>query len=79
MKKPGIALKLPAKIILLSIAILCLFSGQLMAYLDPGTGSYMLQLLIAGIASALLALKIFWNNIILFFKKIFMRGKKGGN
>jgi len=47
------------------------------AYLDPGTGSYILQLLIAGIASALLAIKIFWNNIKSFFKNLFK--KKRGN
>jgi hypothetical protein len=79
MKNPGAAFRLPAKIILLSVIFLCFFSGPLTAYLDPGTGSYMLQLLIAGVASALLAIRVFWNNITVFFKKIFKRGKKGGN
>ncbi|HDQ26056.1 MAG TPA: hypothetical protein ENN43_04840 [bacterium] len=46
------------------------------AYLDPGTGSYILQMIIAGIAGALLTIKIFWNNIMMFFGKLF-KGKKG--
>lgn len=51
------------------------FFIELKAYLDPGTGSYLLQLLIAGIAGAILTLKIFWNNIKNFFMKIFKKRK----
>lgn len=40
------------------------------AYLDPGTGSLILQALIAGIAAALAAVKIFWLKITIFFGKI---------
>lgn len=68
----------PAKIILLLSFFTLLFYGQLFAYLDPGAGSYMLQLLIAGLAGALLAVKVFWNNIAQFLKKLFKTGKKGG-
>jgi hypothetical protein len=43
------------------------------AYIDPGTGSYVFQLLIAGILSALVSIKIFWRNI----KKFFARSRNG--
>ena len=33
------------------------------AYLDPGTGSFMLQLLFAGVLAALFYLKIFWTRV----------------
>jgi hypothetical protein len=39
------------------------------AYLDPGTGSYLIQVLIGVILGGLYALKIFWTKIKLFFKK----------
>ncbi len=52
------------------------FTGNAYSYLDPGTGSFVLQMLIAGLASALLAVKIFWNNIKAFFAGIFGKGKK---
>ncbi|HEX9870996.1 MAG TPA: hypothetical protein VGC99_20850 [Candidatus Tectomicrobia bacterium] len=32
-------------------------------YLDPGSGSYLLQLLIAGALGALFALRIYWSRI----------------
>ena len=33
------------------------------AYVDPATGSYVLQLLIAGLVGGLYAVKTFWSNI----------------
>ena len=44
------------------------------AYIDPGTGSYILQMAIAGIVGSLFAVKVFWNKIKLFFSGLF--GKK---
>jgi len=46
------------------------------AYLDPGTGSYLLQLAIAGILGGLYAVKLFWKNIKTFLKNIFSRKEK---
>ena len=40
------------------------------AYLDPGTGSMIVQFIIAGSIGALFALKVFWKRIMAFFKKI---------
>lgn len=39
------------------------------AYLDPGTGSLLLQGLIAGIALAISTAKLWWYKITLFFKR----------
>jgi hypothetical protein len=41
------------------------------AYLDPGTGSMLLQVVLGGIAALGVALKLFWYRIIAFlgFKK----------
>jgi hypothetical protein len=49
------------------ISIYQLLSGNL--YLDPGSGSFLLQLLIAAIAGIALAVKIYWRRIAAFFKK----------
>ena len=38
--------------------------------IDPGTGSFILQLLVAGLFGGLLAIKLFWNNIKSFFRRI---------
>lgn len=41
------------------------------AYIDPGTGSYFLQLLIAGLLGAAFAIKAFWKNIASFLSNLF--------
>ena len=33
------------------------------AYLNPGTGSYLVQILLAGLLGSLLAIRIFWHRI----------------
>jgi len=52
------------------------------AYLDPGTGSYLLQLLIAGIAGGLYAAKVYWRQLkVRFFsraEKDERHGRDGG-
>ncbi len=40
-----------------------LFPSPTFAYIDPGTGSYIVQVLIAGLLGALISLKIFWARI----------------
>jgi len=56
------------------------FCGKAYAYLDPGTGSYFFQLIIAGLLAASFGLKIFWKRIEMFFKSVFSaKGKKEKN
>ncbi len=53
MKKPIVALLLFA----------LLLTPNVWAYLDPGTGSMLLQVILGGIAAVGVALKIFWHRI----------------
>jgi hypothetical protein len=46
-------------------------SGAVHAYLDPGTGSIGLQLLIGGVMAAIVTLKAYWSRI----KRFAMRGQ----
>jgi len=50
-----------------SLCILGLTTGSAAAYIDPGTGSLLLQGLIAAIAGSLAAIKIYWSRIKSFF------------
>ena len=45
------------------------------AYLDPGTGSYIIQLIMAVFLGGIFALKIFWKQIKIFFVKIFSKNQ----
>ncbi|MEP0201353.1 MAG: hypothetical protein ABJ084_10710 [Halioglobus sp.] len=53
----------------LFIALLLSFSTTASAYLDPGTGSMILQGLIAGIAVAGFTIKTYWYKLRSFFGK----------
>ncbi len=40
-----------------------------LAYLDPGSGSYLLQLLIAALLGGLFAIRMYWGRIKSFFRR----------
>jgi hypothetical protein len=46
------------------------------AYLDPGTGSIIIQLLIGVIVGGLVSIRIFWSKIRARFKGLSQQGKK---
>lgn len=50
-----------------------LFPTKVYAYLDPGTGSMILQALIGLIASIFTAFYVFWNKINFILKKIYSK------
>jgi len=47
------------------------------AYIDPATGSFVLQMLIAGFLGELFALKLFWKRVKGFFCRMLSREKGG--
>ncbi len=49
------------------------FPANAYAYLDPGSGSYLFQLGLGFLLGALFAVKVFWNNILSFIKRLFRR------
>lgn len=53
---------------LLFVLLVC-FPSNGFAYLDPGTGSYVLQILAAALFTGVFVLKTWWRKIIGFFKK----------
>jgi hypothetical protein len=49
----------------------CVYDAS--AYIDPGTGSLIVQAIIAGIAGGLFAIKTFWRQIKSFFSNLFSK------
>ena len=41
---------------------------QVLAYLDPGSGSMILQLLVGGVAAMGVALKMYWQRVLSFLR-----------
>jgi hypothetical protein len=55
---------------LLFLAVLLLATPtQLPAYVDPGSGSFFLQMLIAGLLGASMTVKTFWKQIKSYFSR----------
>jgi len=52
---------------------------KLMAYLDPGSGSYLLQLLLAALFGGLFVLRMSWDRVKTFFRKLFGREDGSGD
>jgi hypothetical protein len=48
----------------------------LLAYVDPGTGSYLLQLLIATVLGGLFVIKTYWRRIMGFLSDKFSKSKE---
>jgi tellurite resistance protein TehA-like permease len=53
----------------LSGMLLLFFAEDAYAYLDPGSFSYVIQVIIAVAVGALYALKVYWGKIKAFFSK----------
>ena len=67
--------KISKKLILI-VTFFLFFSNSAFAYLDPGTGSIILQAILAAIAAGLVTMKIWWQNLKSFLSKIFNSKKE---
>ena len=52
---------------------LLVFPQTTYAYLDPGTGSYVVQVILAAMVGLAYTLKIYWTNIKTFFLNLFSK------
>jgi uncharacterized protein (DUF2062 family) len=59
---------LQKRVVMLWFAVqLAVFSSAAHAYLDPGTGSILVQSLLAGIAGAVAVIGLYWQRVKAFF------------
>jgi hypothetical protein len=47
--------------------LLVMSERQLFAYVDPGSGSMLLQLLLGGVAGVAVAIRMYWHRVRSFF------------
>jgi len=57
--------------VLFSVVLLPLTSESVHAYIDPGTGSLIIQILIASAVGAAFLIKIFWRQVKTFVSNLF--------
>ena len=58
------------------IIIIFFYTNNAYAYLDPGTGSIILQAILGFIAAAIATVSLYWNKFKMFILKIFKKEKK---
>jgi hypothetical protein len=61
----------PFVMIAMMILILLFFPKTAFAYLDPGSGSFIFQILLAGLLGILFAIKLYWSKIKNQVNKLF--------
>jgi len=62
---------------LLSVMLLPLALQNVRDYIDPGTGSLVLQVLIGSLIGGLFLIKVFWSRIKVFFSSLFSKSTEG--
>lgn len=60
---------------LLILAVIYPFPAE--AYVDPGIGNMIVQMIIGGVAGALVVLKLYWQRLKSLFTDISSRAEKG--
>ena len=70
--------KFPSVLTFFALIIL-IVPNPVYAYLDPGTGSMLIQMIIGGIVAALFTIKMYWYRLKEFIKKIFGRSNQDDN
>jgi len=61
---------------LLAFSIILVFAQPVFAYLDPSTGSFVLQMIIAGMLGAIFTIKIYWRKLKGFISRLFGKNVK---
>ena len=61
------------KLVFYSLALCLILSKKAYAYLDPGTGSYLIQLLLAAFLGIGIGFRLFWGKIKVTIKKLFSK------
>ncbi len=57
--------------LIILILFFILLSRPTHAYLDPGSGSFIIQMLIAAVLGGMVTVKVYFKKIKVFFKKLF--------
>ena len=63
-------------LLFLSSIVFILLTTKSFAYLDPGTGSIILQAILGFVAASIATLTLYWNKFKNFFTKIFSKKDK---
>lgn len=58
---------------MLAVLVVLCFPLAIHAYIDPGTGSYVFQIIIAAFVAVSFMVKVYWHKIKAFFRRLFAK------
>lgn len=61
--------------VVLAVVLLFVCGQHVHAYIDPGSGSYVLQLIVAGLLGAGVIVRIYWKRIKVSILRVFLRSQ----
>jgi hypothetical protein len=67
------------KMLLNATLLLLIFPGVAHAYLDPGTGSLILQVVLAGVLTVLYTIKMYWQQLKFYVSTRLLRRRRTGD
>ena len=59
--------------VLIAVLLLSALSTNAHAYLDPGSGSFIFQVMIGALLGALVTIKIYWQRLKSYFSRLFSK------
>ena len=65
-------------VFVLMICTLCVWPSESSAYIDPGTGSILIQGIIGAIAALGVTLKLYWHRIVAMFRRVSTKEAQSG-
>ncbi len=63
-------------VVIITVILLFWSIRKAHAYIDPGTGSYIIQVMIGGLLGAAFALKVYWKKVKAYFSNLFSKRTK---
>lgn len=69
------SMSVATNVVVLAVSFLVFTQGEAHAYLDPGTGSMLFQVLVGALLASLFAVKMFWYRIKVFVTATVLRRK----
>jgi len=65
-----------SRLVFFFVCLLVIMPRTARAYLDPGTGSYIIQVIIASVLGASFAFRHFWRSLSKFMPRFFLKKEK---
>jgi glucan phosphoethanolaminetransferase (alkaline phosphatase superfamily) len=78
-EKRGITMKVLSgfkNVLILAVILIFWPIRKTHAYIDPGTGSYIIQVMIGGLLGAAFALKVYWKKVKAYFSNLLSKRTK---